>query len=141
MISQADLNAFRDAINQFNSDIDKTTVVLKSKSKRLDHFGEEVSPTVDITLNCTLAYNYFRTWPINVPTPSGIVDKENLVAEFNFDYLDSLGLIHNGSLNIDAGTDYFIVEGLEYGVYGHTNVSQAGEKPLSVYVILQRLPK
>lgn len=141
MITSADIAAFRNAINEFNADLDKTQVVLHKSAIRKDNFGEEVESSEQITLLCTLAYNHFRTWPINIPTPSGLVDKENLTVIFNFDYLDSLGLITSGAFDIDIGTDQFLVEGTMYGIYGHTNVSQDGSSPLLVYVILQKLPK
>lgn len=141
LISQSDLDAFRDALNTFSNDVDKTIITWKTNSVRKDNFGEEIDQSKTRQLNCTLAYNYFRTWPINLQTEGGKVDKENLVVILNYDYLDGLGYIVNGTMPIDRGSDVFIIEGIEYSVYGDTNVSQAGDLPISVYLILQRNPK
>jgi hypothetical protein len=72
-------------------------------------------------------------------TVSGALDKENIVAMLNRDYLDGLGyLTADGMIDIDPGVDIFFHLGLEYRSAGETPISQAGDNPLHYYLVLKR---
>jgi hypothetical protein len=92
-----------------------------------------------VTLKCLLDYNTFRTWPIDLPTISGSVDRQSLLVVLNKKYLaDNNWLTPSGHFNFKPGADYFIIDDIEYRDAGDTNAAQTSDDNLLFYLILRR---
>jgi len=93
----------------------------------------------DVTLNCLIAYNIFRVWPMSKETVGGQLDAENIVLILNKKYLEDAGYLNSdGFFAMDPGMDRFIHRGLEYRASGETEVAQAGDQALMFYIVLAR---
>ena len=141
MITDSEMAAFRSAVNELSTDINTSVVTWETVAIIKDDFGEEKTNNSSISLNCLIIYNFTRMWPINLPTDAGMMDKENVCLLFNYDYLNGLGYISNGMMKLNRGSDVFIVDGIEWSVYGDTPVSPIDGVASGIYVILQRNPK
>jgi len=117
-------------------------VIWKRMEHKLDIHGEDTPTTIayiDTPLVGLFQYNYFRSWPITQPTPSGEVDMENFVLLLSRKYLEDNGwLTANGNFNFNPGEDRFNIRGLIYKSAGDTQVAGAYTHPLLVFVILKR---
>ncbi len=136
---QAYKNVVNDAADSFNQEI----VIWHRLTKSLDRYGEDNKGSEtyqDISLNCLLAYNFFRTWPMSDETPTGLLDKESIAMILNRQYLIDNGWLNAGGMfDMNAGKDTFTHLGIDYKAAGETPVSQAGDEPLHFYIILKRL--
>lgn len=106
----------------------------------INSYGEDQGAKhIDLILTGLIAYNYFRSWPLNQPSRTGEVDKENCVLLLSKDYLEKAGYLDdNGYFIFDSANDRFILEGKLYKASGDTGMSQAKDKPLVLMIILQR---
>lgn len=142
MLTTAQWTAYRNIINQAAESFNNDTITWRRFTRGLQRYGEDDGSNnnyTDITLNCLIAYNVFRTWPMTSETTSGALDKENIVVILNKDYLDGLGYLNvDKFFKMDPGKDIFIHRGIEYRSAGETEISQAGDDPLLYYIILSR---
>ena len=142
MLTPAQWASYRDVINQASEGFNKDTVTWRRHIRGFQRYGEDTVANenyTDISLNCLIAYNLFRTWPMTSETTSGALDKENIVLILNKDYISGLGYLNsNGFFAVDPGKDTFIHRGIRYRSAGETEVGQAGDDPLMFYIILSR---
>jgi len=104
-------------------------------------FGEDVgSCYFQETLNVLINYNVYRTWPINMVTPSGEIDNETLCIIMPNDALAENGFLdEHGYFSFDLSNDRFIIDGISYKSSGDTQYSQASDVELVTMVVLKRL--
>lgn len=142
MLSTAQWLQYRNVINLASAGFNKDVITWRKFSRGFQRYGEDTVTNEhhdDISLNCLISYNVFRTWPMSNETISGLVDKESIVVILNKDYLKGLGYLNaNGFFEMDPGKDIFIHRGIEYRSAGETEVAQAGDDPLMYYIILSR---
>lgn len=92
-----------------------------------------------IPLQALINYNAFRTWPLNVGTPSGELDEINCAMLISQKQLVEKGLTNNkGYWTFDAALDRFIINGELYISKGDTQVAQAKDEPIVFQVLLRR---
>ena len=92
-----------------------------------------------IPLQALINYNAFRTWPLNVGTPSGELDEINCAMLVSQKQLVEKGLTNNkGYWTFDAALDRFIINGELYISKGDTQVAQAKDEPIVFQVLLRR---
>lgn len=127
-------------INEWQEDAFQQEIIWKSNITNLNRYGEDSNVRYhDISLRCLIHYNNFRTWPINLFTDTGEIDKQSVMVFFNIAYLDSLGYAdENGVLMFDPGLDKFIINGVVYTSGGESQVAQAKDKPILSFLILKR---
>lgn len=142
MLTTAQWQAYKNIINDVHDSFNQDTVTWHRFTKGLQRYGEDditKDTYTDIPLKCLISYNIFRTWPMTAETPSGGVDKENIVMILNKNYLSENGYLNSsGFFALDPGKDFFIHMGLTYRSAGETPVAQAGDENLLFYVILSR---
>lgn len=102
--------------------------------------GEGSQPVyIQVELKCLIGYNDFRTWPMDRPGESGVIDMQNMYIILNKEYLREEGYLNeNDYFALNSQRDYFTLRGIHYEDSGDTDVSQAGSDPLLVYLILKR---
>lgn len=140
MLTPAQWASYRDKVNETNNSFNQEEVIWRRTISNLDRYGEDNKETVDITILALLQYNIFRSWPMTSESTSGALDKESMVMILNIDYLSKNGyLTINGNLDFDPSSDIFIHNSQEYRAAGETPMSQAGDRPLFIQIILKRL--
>lgn len=142
MLSKVQWANYRRIINKASESFNKDIILWKRFTRSFNRYSEDNQSNntyEDINLDCLIAYNIFRTWPMTDETVSGALDKESIVLILNKDYLRKLGYISDkGFFDMDPGNDIFILRGLEYRASGETEVAQAGDDPLMFYIVLSR---
>jgi len=142
MLTTEQWTAYRNIINQASEGFNNDTITWRRFTRSFQRYGEDNDSNdndTDIPLNCLIAYNVFRTWPMTDETTSGALDKENIVVIFNKDYLDGLGYLNaDNFFEMDPGKDIFIHRGITYRSAGETEIAQAGDDPLLYYIVLSR---
>ena len=141
MLTPAQWQTYKDTVNGAADSFNQEVVVWHRLTKRLPRYGEDSSGETyqDISLNCLIAYNVFRTWPMSDETPAGLLDQESITMMLNRQYLINNGWVTaQGFFAMDAGKDEFTHMGVRYKPAGETPVSQAGDEPLHFYIILKR---
>lgn len=142
MLTTAQWAAYKRVIDTASESFNQDIVLWRRQIRRLPRYGEDDPNTPgydDINLNALIAFNVFRTWPMTDETPSGALDKENIVMILNKEYLRGLGYLNAaGFFDMDPGQDIFIHRGITYRSAGETEVSQAGDDPLMFYIVLSR---
>jgi len=140
--SNSQWQTYKNIINKAATSFNKETLIWRRYVRGFDRWGEDKATSkvyTDIELLCLIAYNAFRTWPMTDESPSGALDKENIVVMLNKQYLDDLGYLNSdGYIDMDPGEDIFVHMGITYRSAGETPVSQAGDDPLHFYLILKR---
>lgn len=139
-MTQADWDRHIETINEYHEDAFQQEITWRKNITNLNRYGEDSNVRYkDITIKCLIDYNSFRTWPINLSSDTGILDKQSLVAYFNIKYLRDLGYLDSNDIfNFNPGLDKFIVNGILYRTEGESQVSQAHNMPLMIFLILQR---
>lgn len=101
--------------------------------------GEDAPHIFDpIKLKGLFHYNYVRTWPYNLYTPSGALDNTNMVLYITKKQLeDNNYLDQYGRWDFDNISDRFIVKGQVYKPAGDTPVAQASDDNLLFFIVLQ----
>jgi len=142
MINLSQWQSFKNIINKAHDSFNQDVVLWKRFTRSYQRYGEDVVGKDyfdDVSLNCLISFNVFRTWPISDETTSGVLDKENMVMILNKNYLDENGYLNdNGFFDMDPGKDYFIHMGIEYRSAGEIPVAQAHDENLLFYIILKR---
>jgi len=141
MLTPAQWQSYKDIVNQASESFNQETVTWYRLARNFQRYGEDNGPVYDQrSLPCLISYNVFRVWPMTKETDSGALDQESLVMMLNIQQMSDLGYLNAaGFLDMDPGQDYFVHMGLEYRAAGETPVSQAGDEPLHIYVILKRM--
>lgn len=140
-VRQVDWDRYEKNINDFiDVDSGKQTFHWLRKINTPYLYGEDKGTQyLPIQLEGLFQYNYIRTWPANVNTPSGELEGENQVLYISVRYLKELGYVDEfGYWIFNWSEDRFVVNGKGYKPDGDTQVSQANNKPLLMFVILQR---
>jgi len=142
MLTPAQWQSYIDVINLASEGFNQDTITWRRAGREMQRYGEDTAVNKNFTnidLNCLIAYNIFRTWPMAKETVGGQLDGENIVLILNKKYLEDLGYLNsNGFFEMDPGRDQFIHRGLEYRAGGETEVAQAGTEPLMFYIMLGR---
>jgi len=142
MLTSAQWQQYRNVVNQASESFNQDTIIWRRHTRGFQRYGEDtggVDDYTNITLNCLIAYNIFRTWPMSKETVGGQLDDENIVLVLNKKYLEDLGYLNSDEFfEMDPGKDQFIHRGIEYRSGGETEVAQAGDKPLMFYIMLSR---
>ena len=142
MLTPAQWQQYIDVVNQAAESFNQDTITWRRFSRGMQRYGEDtasVDVSTDITLNCLIAYNIFRLWPMSKETVGGQLDEENIVLILNKKYIEDLGYLNSdGLFAMDPGKDKFIHRGLEYRASGETEVAQAGDQALMFYIVLAR---
>jgi len=142
MLTDLQWQQYRDVVNQASESFNQDVITWRRFTRGMQRYGEDtegVDQYTDISLNCLIAYNIFRLFPMSKETVGGVLDAENIVLLLNKKYLEDLGYLNaDGFFVMDPGKDIFIHRGLEYRAGGETEVAQAGNEPLMFYVILSR---
>lgn len=131
---------YRKVINKYAGTVSNQEVIWHRVVANLDRFGEgEGEQTVPIVLKALVAYNVFRTWPVDSRTLTGVIDKEYCHVYLNLEYLKEAGyLTADNQFDFNPGLDRFWINGLEYKPAGDTGASQANTSPLFQIIILER---
>lgn len=142
MLTPAQWQAYRDVINLASESFNQDIITWHRFTRGFQRYGEDTTSDdhhTEIPLNCLIAYNIFRTWPMTEGNVGGELDKENIVVLLNKDYLEGLGYLNAfGMFAMDPGKDLFTHRGKEYRASGETEVSQAGDEPLMFYIVMKR---
>ena len=129
-----------DTMNDWQEDAFQQTVEWRT-SLTLSKNGEDNNWNryVSRELKCLIHYNYFRSWPMTQSTDTGEIDKENCMIYFNIKYLRDLGLVTDkDQFKYDPGVDRFIINGVMYKGMGDSQVGQAYDMPLWIFIICKR---
>jgi len=142
MLTAAQWASYKAIINRASESFNQDIVIWRRQTRNFQRHGEDtpsVPATEDINLDCLIAYNIFRTWPMTDETVSGALDKENITMLLNKKYLLDNGYLNaDGFFEIDPGVDIFFHHGITYRSAGETEVAQAGDDPLMFYIVLAR---
>lgn len=141
-MTNQDWENFRTVQRNYFDQVAGTEVIWRKLISNVDRYGEgEAVETTDITLKVITSYNFFRNWPINETTPSGVSDKENFYILINLEYLRDLGLLSpEENLDFDPVHDTFILGGITYYPQGDTPIGQVFASAGYYMVILSRKP-
>lgn len=101
--------------------------------------GEDTPHEFDlIKLKGLFHYNYIRTWPYNLYTPSGGLDNTHMVLYITKNQLKERGYLDEyGRWDFDNISDRFVLKGQVYKPAGDTPVAQASNDSLLFFVVLQ----
>lgn len=140
MIGDYNWNVYKGIINSIHHEFNQQEVIWRRFTHGLQRYGEGDNKNyLDVPLKCLLGYNDFRTWPITDRTVAGSVDKQNMYALINIQYLRELGYLSpekDKYLDLDLDHDYFIYQNQLWRFSGETPVAQAKEEPLLFQIIL-----
>lgn len=134
-------NEYKNIINDFvEVDAGYQKFLWLRKVNQPNIWGEDQTPLYEpILLRGLLHYNYIKTWPSNVPYPSGELEGQNQVL-----YITKNSLKEGGYLNEDTywefnwAEDRFILDGKVYKPAGDTEVAQAYDDALHFFLIMKR---
>jgi len=140
LLSPADWAKYVTAINDASDSFNKEDITWHRFMRKLSRDGEEASQTYeDIILKGLVYYGYYKTWPDENVRVSGENDDTSLVVIFNKQYLKDLGYTNSNDYFItNPGYDKFFIKGIEYISKGDTDVAQAENDPLLIYIRLDR---
>lgn len=143
MLTPAQWQAYKDIVNSVHSSFNQDIITWRRLLHGLHRYGEtdnkDNETESDIELRCLIQYNVFRTWPMSEETVGGQIDHESIVMMLNKKYLSDNGYLNSdGNFAYNPGKDIFIFQGQRYRSAGDTPVSQAGDEPLFIWVILSR---
>ena len=142
MINSVQMNRYKNLINKIDGSFNKDIITWRRTNiATIPEFFEDNlrNSYVDIELQVLIGYNYFRTWPITKDTLEGAHDEQNMVAQFNLEYLKTLGYTTaDGYFNFEPEDDRFFHRGIKYKAFGDTFTSQAGDEPLMFQIVLRR---
>jgi hypothetical protein len=143
LISEADWAAYRQIINDASDTFGQQPITWNVVTKRLAFSGDDRDPDTisHISLVGLCQYNVFKLWPNTKESDGGELDKESMAIILNKDYLRNLGYLNgDGNFNYNPEMDNFTINGEIYYPAGDTQVSQAFDDPLHIYIILKRTP-
>lgn len=128
------------AVNAYSHSVSNETVIWDRVVVNTDRFGEgEAEQVTQIPLQTLVAYNSFRTWPVDDRTFTGDVDKEYCHLYLNLEYLEKEGFLTSShQFSFNPGLDRFWINGIKYKPAGDTGTAQANINPLFQILILER---
>lgn len=92
-----------------------------------------------IKLKGLFHYNFLRTWPFDITTPTGTHDNADVVLYITKKILGDLGYLDKyGRWDFDEVTDRFILQGQLYRPAGNTSVAQVSDSNLLFFIVLQK---
>lgn len=141
-MTPADWQRYEDVINEFQEDAFQQIITWRRRATTVDPHGEDSNIRYeDLELKGLVHYNHFRSWPLTSYTETGEIDKQNCMVFLNIAYLKTLGLAQNGQLEFEQSYDRFIINGTEYQPAGDSQVAQANDQPLFIFIVLKRTDK
>lgn len=117
-------------------------ITWKKRRKWQGVYGEDSEVSYDdIQINVLAQYNFFRTWPINLPSVAGERDKTSFAIYITRKQLSDIpgALDENGYFNFHSTLDRFVIEGKWYIAKGDTKVAQAKGDAFLFEMILERI--
>lgn len=139
-MKQINWQEYRDIINEWQEDAFQQEVTWNRLITSLSKNGEDNNERFkDIKIKGLLQYNNFRAWPITLPTDTGEIDKESCMLYLNIKYLkdNNYTNAHN-QFKFDPAMDRFTINGVKYKAMGDSQVSQAHDQPLLLFIVLKR---
>lgn len=129
-----------DTINDFHEDAFQQDIIWVNNITTLSKHGEDNNiKSRTINLKGLVYYNVFRSWPIDQGTDSGDLDKQSCMIYLNKKWLEENGYLNNdGEFAFNPDHDRFIIKGNKYFPSGDSDVAQAYDNPLLVFIILKR---
>lgn len=139
-MTDAQWQRYINTINEWQEDAFQQEFTWKRAITRTSRYGEDINNRYEyITLKGLIHYNNFRSWPVNMYTDTGELDKQSIMVFLNIAYLNNLGYSdEHGVLKYDPGFDKFIINGIVYVNAGESQVSQAKDEPILSFIILKR---
>lgn len=140
-LNEATWNRYKSMVNKIHDQFNQDILIWRSWAPSVvDEFNEDKEETyTDTELKILLGYNVYRTWPMTNNQNSGGLDKQNMIALINVNYLKELGLTNQHNyLDFDPEKDMFIHRGVIYKGQGDTFIAQANNEPLLFQLILER---
>lgn len=134
-------NRYKQIVNDFiDTDVGKQIITWRRYIDQPLPFGEDSGQQYeDVKIKVLIGYNHFKTWPSNLDTVSGELDKINLAIWVSARLLGEYGYLNeNGYWDFNRSYDRFIVNGIEYKAAGDTQVAQAKDEALLFMVVLKR---
>jgi len=140
LLSSVDWDKYRKAINDASDTFNQETIIWHRLQRRMARDGEEdVETFLNTEIKGLIAYNYFKSWPDSDFKVSGENEDTSVVLILNKKYLNDRDYLNaNGYFAFNPGYDYFTIKGIEYDTKGDTDVAQANDDPLMVYLRLER---
>lgn len=139
-MTQEDWDMHKNAINDWHEDAFQEDITWLRNYINRDYHGEDSNHKFDtVNLKGLVTYNFFRSWPIDMATDTGEIDKQSCMAIFNIKWLGDNGYLNQDQqLDINQGDDKFILNGVTYVPSGDSHISQAYDNPLLFFLILKR---
>ena len=139
-MSQENWDMHNNAINDWHEDAFQEDIIWLKNYINRDYHGEDDNHKFDtITLKGLVTYNFFRSWPIDMATDTGEIDKQSCMVMFNLKWLGDNGHLNaDGQLDLNPGDDKFILNGVTHVPSGDSHISQAYDNPLLFFLILKR---
>jgi len=133
-------DAYIKVINAFSDSVSEQPIVWRHVLANVDRWQEGMARQYEERDMITLvAYNTFRTWPVDIRTDTGIIDKEYCHLYLNLQYLKDNGwLTTHNVFDFNPDYDRFIVNGQVYKPAGDTGTAQANIAPVFHILILER---
>lgn len=130
---------YRSILKDFFESFGQDTIVWLRNEKIIPiYFEDMTTKTSEVSLNVLVGYNDFRKWPVTKRSDEGNYSGQNLIILIHLDYLDDLGYLDsNKNFIVDEHRDKFLIRGRRYSIEGITQVSQAGDTPTHIQIILQ----
>ena len=142
MPTAEDFARFKQEQDNFMGQVAKKTITWQRRKYSHDNYGEDTDIAANydtIELEVLIQYNYFRTWPVSVPTTTGEEDRQNCMVLLNVQYLTDLGYWgDNNQMVFSPGLDRFIIDGITHKVAGDTHFSQNETADLHIALIMKR---
>lgn len=142
LLSTAEWDRYKQAINDAGDTFNNQPVTWRRFLRRISRHGEEPNQTFeDIQLKGLISYNFFKSWPDESSLkPAGVTDDSSAVLILNTKHLEDAGYLNtDGYFEFTPGHDTFIIKGIKYKPKGDTDVAQASDSTLGVYIRLDRV--
>ncbi len=140
VMSQGIWDAYINVINAYSDSVSEQEITWHHMISNIDRWQEGMEKEFENRSMTTLvAYNTFRTWPVDIRTDTGIIDKEYCHLYLNMKYLrDNNWLTPNGVFAFNPDFDRFTINGQIYKPAGDTGTAQANIAPVFQILILER---
>lgn len=140
VMSPATWDKYIKVIDNFSDSVSNQKIIWKHMVSNVDRWQEGmVKEFIDIEMVVLVAYNTFRTWPVDIRTDTGIIDKEYCHLYLNMKYLRANGWLTKGDVfKFNPDYDRFIINGELYKPAGDTGTAQANVAPVFQILILER---
>ena len=139
-MSQAIWDKYINVVNNYSDSVALQDVTWEHMISNVDRWQEgEAKQFETREMETLVAYNTFRTWPVDIRTDTGIIDKEYCHLYLNINYLTENGwLTPGGAFDFNPDYDRFILHGQIYKPAGDTGTAQANISPVFYILILER---